>query len=509
MEQKNNTPVTPAPGVPAMPKAPAAKPIQRRVGSVTLGVCLAVTGICFLCYHFVPGFDWQLVLKIAPAAGLILLGGEVLYFACRPEKWKYDFLSVLVCLLLMGGCFGLSMLSAVWEELDPACRRNELKLGQEYTSALYTRISEEAPEIPLQDLTGQVHLYSAAVDSLEDIHSGTGSVEVTLSYTVTLPRTRLRMGVSEQDVRLSNVFTTLCAFEDGEFRTDGYAKLGDPFVSECACWQVTLTAPGGFVAAGTGLAEAGEGVWRFKGENLRDFALFLSRDYHVAQQDAEGVTVRSFAFTQEGAQQALDIAVQALGVYEGLYGEYPYADYTVCAGQFCIGGMEYPGMALIDDALYHSGDGMLEFVIAHETAHQWWYAGVGSDQIRAPWQDEALAEYSTLLYYEAVYGAESFDSLYQSMVRPATESASLRGVGVGQSLDKFESAATYDALVYRKGAAMLHDLRVSLGNDAFLTAMRRYYRDNLYTIAQPEDFFAALGSQGAQRAAQWLSGELP
>lgn len=180
MEQKNNTPVTPAPGVPAMPKAPAAKPIQRRVGSVTLGVCLAVTGICFLCYHFVPGFDWQLVLKIAPAAGLILLGGEVLYFACRPEKWKYDFLSVLVCLLLMGGCFGLSMLGAVWEELDPACRRNELKLGQEYTSALYTRISEETPEIPLWDLTGQVHLYSAAVDSLEDIHSGTGSVEVTV-----------------------------------------------------------------------------------------------------------------------------------------------------------------------------------------------------------------------------------------------------------------------------------------------------------------------------------------
>lgn len=180
MEQKNNTPVTPAPGVPAMPKAPAAKPVQRRVGSVTLGVCLAVTGICFLCYHFVPGFDWQLVLKIAPAAGLILLGGEVLYFACRPEKWKYDFLSVLVCLLLMGGCFGLSMLGAVWEELDPACRRNELKLGQEYTSALYTRISEEAPEIPLWDLTGQVHLYSAAVDSLEDIHSGTGSVEVTV-----------------------------------------------------------------------------------------------------------------------------------------------------------------------------------------------------------------------------------------------------------------------------------------------------------------------------------------
>lgn len=336
-----------------------------------------------------------------------------------------------------------------------------------------------------------------------------GSVEVELRYTVALPRTCLRMGVSDTDVRLSGVFATLCAFEDGEFRTDAYAPLGDPFVSECANWQVTLTAPQSYVAAGTGLAETDQGVWRFAGEHLRDFALFLSKDYCVAQQKAGDVTVRSFAFTQEGAEQALDTAVQALTVYEGLYGAYPYDDYSVCAGQFCIGGMEYPGVVLIDDALYRSGDGMLEFVIAHETAHQWWYAGVGSDQIRAPWQDEALAEYSTLLYYEAVYGAESFDSLYQSMVRPATENMALAGVGVGQSLDKFESAATYDALVYRKGAAMLHDLRVALGNDTFLEAMRRYYRDNLFTLAQPEDFFTALGEQGAQRAAQWLSGERP
>lgn len=48
-----------------------------------------------------PGFDWKLTLKIAPAAGLILLGGEVLFFAARPGRWKYDFWSVLICLVLM------------------------------------------------------------------------------------------------------------------------------------------------------------------------------------------------------------------------------------------------------------------------------------------------------------------------------------------------------------------------------------------------------------------------
>ena len=72
---------------------------RRRVGSLTMGACLIAAGIFFLCYYFVPGFDWQLVVRIAPAAALVLLGCEVLFFAARPGRWKYDFVSVLVCLL--------------------------------------------------------------------------------------------------------------------------------------------------------------------------------------------------------------------------------------------------------------------------------------------------------------------------------------------------------------------------------------------------------------------------
>ena len=92
----------------------------RRVGSLTLGACLIAAGIFFLCYYFVPGFDWQLVVRIAPAAALVLLGCEVLFFAARPGRWKYDFVSVLVCLVLIACCFGLSLLPAVWDEIAPA-----------------------------------------------------------------------------------------------------------------------------------------------------------------------------------------------------------------------------------------------------------------------------------------------------------------------------------------------------------------------------------------------------
>ena len=96
-ETRNDAPLTGEAPQPAKPQP------LRRVGSFTLGVCLIAAGIFFLLAYFVPGFDWQLALKIAPAAGLILLGGEVLFFAARPGRWKYDFWSVLICLVLMGG----------------------------------------------------------------------------------------------------------------------------------------------------------------------------------------------------------------------------------------------------------------------------------------------------------------------------------------------------------------------------------------------------------------------
>ena len=336
-----------------------------------------------------------------------------------------------------------------------------------------------------------------------------GSMEISLDYAVTLSENRLRTGYSDRDVRLCNVFALPCLYDGQDFYTDGYSAIGDPFFSECMDWEVTLTAPETFRAAGSGLTEAASGIWRFTLHNARDFSLVLSENWKSVQREQNGVTITSHAFTQEGAEEALDFAAQALDVFSPLFGKYPYEDFTVCAGDFYVGGMEYPGLALIDASLYESDDGLLEFVTAHEAAHQWWYAAVGSDPIRHPWQDEALAEYSTLLYYESVYGSASFDSLYGAMLRPATESSSLRGVGIDQSLDKFESTALYDALIYRKGAAMLHDVRVHMGNDAFFAALQKYYEDNRFCVASPEDLFSALGPDGGAILADWLRGDAP
>ena len=173
MDEKNETGS-------AAPEMPGKQPPLRRVGSFTLGVCLIAAGIFFLLTYFVPGFPTQPVLRIVPAAGLALLGGEVLFFAARPGRWKYDFWSVLICLVLMGGCFCLSLLPVVWEEISPQRRQTELRLGQEYTAEAYDRIKTAAPEVRVKDIRGNAYLYSSKTETLRDLDAGDGHLSLTV-----------------------------------------------------------------------------------------------------------------------------------------------------------------------------------------------------------------------------------------------------------------------------------------------------------------------------------------
>ena len=173
MDEKNETGS-------AAPEMPGKQPPLRRVGSFTLGVCLIAAGIFFLLTYFVPDFPTQPVLRIVPAAGLVLLGGEVLFFAARPGRWKYDFWSVLICLVLMAGCFGLSLLPVVWDELGPERNQASMKLGQEYTTEAYDKIKQTAPDVRVKNISGNAYLYSSEAKTLRDVNAGNGYLSLTV-----------------------------------------------------------------------------------------------------------------------------------------------------------------------------------------------------------------------------------------------------------------------------------------------------------------------------------------
>lgn len=162
-----------------MHKPEANAPI-RRVGSFTLGLCLIAAGIFFLFYSFVPKFDWMLALKILPAAAIILLGVEVLYFASKPERWRYDFLSVFFCLILIGSCFCLMFVPTLLAEFGPEQTRRRNELFDAYRSEVYEDFKQDAPDIPIRNLYGALNNEYSSADTLEELAKENGRQDIYL-----------------------------------------------------------------------------------------------------------------------------------------------------------------------------------------------------------------------------------------------------------------------------------------------------------------------------------------
>ncbi|MBE5959853.1 MAG: hypothetical protein E7256_00465 [Lachnospiraceae bacterium] len=119
------------------------KPVKyRRVGTITMGISLILTGIIVICALFKQDFDIMLVVKCAPVI-LIALGVEILvqYFRANSGKIKYDILSVLVCGTLIFGSLGFAVASPFLAYLSPERQAKETMIAKEFEQEVYERLS--------------------------------------------------------------------------------------------------------------------------------------------------------------------------------------------------------------------------------------------------------------------------------------------------------------------------------------------------------------------------------
>ncbi len=310
-----------------------------------------------------------------------------------------------------------------------------------------------------------------------------------------IPHCAYRTGYAGGCWQLGNVLPLLSVYGDGEWRTDEYTPIGDPFVSECANFHVTLEAPEGYVpACSAALPREKEGRWQGDLPAARDLALCVYERAAVAQGKAGNTLVLSYAADSGEAKRALEDAKKALETFSALYGEYPYPTLSVCKADFPFGGMEYPALCMIgkDQYLAEKSDS-LELTVAHETAHQWFYALVGSDQALSPWQDEALCEYAMLRYVGKRYGQGSFEALkYYRADAPMMEHVP-GSLTPGSPISYYNNYQDYRTVVYGRGAALLLALDDFLpgGADAFLKAYGKEFAFRLVSRKQFEDFLNA------------------
>jgi aminopeptidase N len=231
---------------------------------------------------------------------------------------------------------------------------------------------------------------------------------------------------------------------------------------------------------------------------VREFLLQMSPLFQSTYTETYGTRVTSYWLPgQEAAgREALTYAIAALRIYSDQFEPYPYRDLRVAPAPLGFRGMEYPQTILLGTELYTRFRENLEALVAHETAHQWWYLVVHNDPVNEPWLDEALAEYSMKVYMVKLHGGRNANTLVAG--RWHTPWNGLRAKGedalVDQPVAAFRDGSQYETIVYAKGALFYTELRVQLGDRQFFRFLHNYLEEHRYGIVDSAAWAADLAA---------------
>jgi hypothetical protein len=340
---------------------------------------------------------------------------------------------------------------------------------------------------------------------------------------------------------LGAAYPVLAAREGSDWQRKVETSIGDSLFAEAASYRVTIETGQGIALYTSGVEEKPDGAqgFVFTGDNLRSFAIIAGRSLRVQERMAAGVRVRSI-YTAEReviGRRVLGIASAAVEAYAARFGELPYQQLSIAEAPLVagLGGVEFSGFAAIASAFYVDFDSQsvrnlpelvreqrasvedsLEWTVAHGVAQQWWGAAVGNDPERAPVLDEALSNWSALLYYKEAHGEERAALALDDQLRGVYKIYRTFG-GEDMTADRdareYRNFFQYAAIVNSKGALMFAELRKVLGDEKFFAALRGYYKANALEIAEMEDLRGAFIAEAplAQRRAiarlfqRWLS----
>lgn len=325
------------------------------------------------------------------------------------------------------------------------------------------------------------------------------SAVVHFSYDLVLPLCNTRYGYNDFSVNLTFFYPILCRYDEsaGTFAFNDYIATGDPFVFDVADYALTLDCPESWAVACSATETERQNSKRYYSSSaLRDLSLFLAPEAQITTATKDGYTATVIHDGSFGC--AAEYAANALSVFSRAFGELPEKQYSLVFSPFMTAGAEFSNVALVSSSLSFSD---IEKTVAHEVAHQWWYYLVGSDQVNAPWQDEALAQWSTLLYFKKrdmqsyadalLNGYADFYGEYLTTQRSLGESALC---DVNRATTKYRDQTDYFATVYCKALLAVRITEGSLTTDGLSKALKAYVKNNYLSFARPDDLYDALDS---------------
>lgn len=178
-------------------------------------------------------------------------------------------------------------------------------------------------------------------------------------------------------------------------------------------------------------------------------------------------------------------------------------------------GQELAGFALLSEAY---GRDVLEKpaaedLIAHEAAHQWWGIMVTCRSWSDFWLNEGFASFMAAAYIQHRFG----DAAYQEIVERWHQRVD-RLVATGKDHPLVYAQWTHPsrddrAVVYQKGAYVLHLLREQLGEHDFWKGIQDYTREFRGKSVTTVDFKSAMERSSGRNLdeffRQWITGDAP
>lgn len=242
-------------------------------------------------------------------------------------------------------------------------------------------------------------------------------------------------------------------------------------------------------------------TWKYKAENVRDFAWTASKKFvwdALAYKGAEGEEAMCMSFYGKEAypiysKYSTKAVKHTLEVYSKYTIPYPY---PTAQSVEAANGMEYPmicfnpGRAEEDGTYTERAKDIAILVIIHEVGHNYFPMIVNSDERQWAWFDEGI---NTFLQFIA---EQEFDNNYPSRGGPAHLITSYMASPVDRLepiMTNAENIVDYGSNAYDKPAAGLNILRETImGRELFDFAFKEYARRWAFKHPTPADFFRTM-----------------